>query len=120
MNAEWTVVLGDGGKPAPTPDCLGAAPFAHHRIFPSGKGDVFGDVFWKEATLAQSCANGHSDSSDLHVIKRDALQKVLEFTRLPTLPGNSILTYNLRKLQSVRCPSLFYQEQFCLRTTMWG
>ncbi|KAA0711170.1 Potassium voltage-gated channel subfamily H member 1 [Triplophysa tibetana] len=45
-----------------------------------GKGDVFGDVFWKEVTLAQACANVRALTyCDLHVIKRDELQKVLEF-----------------------------------------
>ena len=65
------------------PDCSGGH-FAHHRVLSSGKGDVFGDVFWKEATLAQSCANVRALTyCDLHVIKRDALQKVLEFPGQP-------------------------------------
>ncbi|KAK7929517.1 hypothetical protein WMY93_005912 [Mugilogobius chulae] len=35
-----------------------------------GKGDVFGDVFWKEMTLAQSCANVRALTyCDLHIIK---------------------------------------------------
>ncbi|KAI4813062.1 hypothetical protein KUCAC02_024414, partial [Chaenocephalus aceratus] len=43
-----------------------------------GKGDVFGDVFWKEVTLAQACANVRALTyCDLHVIKRDALQKIV-------------------------------------------
>nr|AAI09013.1 Potassium voltage-gated channel, subfamily H (eag-related), member 1 [Mus musculus] len=65
-----------------------------------GKGDVFGDVFWKEATLAQSCANVRALTyCDLHVIKRDALQKVLEFYSAfsHSFSRNLILTYNLRK-----------------------
>ncbi|KAI4578531.1 hypothetical protein MJG53_011386 [Ovis ammon polii x Ovis aries] len=64
------------------------------------KGDVFGDVFWKEATLAQSCANVRALTyCDLHVIKRDALQKVLEFYTAfsHSFSRNLILTYNLRK-----------------------
>lgn len=68
-------------------------------FFP-GKGDVFGDVFWKEATLAQSCANVRALTyCDLHVIKRDALQKVLEFYTAfsHSFSRNLILTYNLRK-----------------------
>ncbi|XP_023610584.1 potassium voltage-gated channel subfamily H member 1 [Myotis lucifugus] len=68
--------------------------------FASGKGDVFGDVFWKEATLAQSCANVRALTyCDLHVIKRDALQKVLEFYTAfsHSFSRNLILTYNLRK-----------------------
>uniref|UniRef100_A0A674HZ54 Potassium voltage-gated channel subfamily H member 1 n=1 Tax=Terrapene triunguis TaxID=2587831 RepID=A0A674HZ54_9SAUR len=66
----------------------------------NSKGDVFGDVFWKEATLAQSCANVRALTyCDLHVIKRDALQKVLEFYTAfsHSFSRNLILTYNLRK-----------------------
>ncbi|KAM9314726.1 potassium voltage-gated channel subfamily H member 1b [Pholidichthys leucotaenia] len=65
-----------------------------------GKGDVFGDVFWKEMTLAQSCANVRALTyCDLHIIKRDALQKVLEFyANFAThFARNLVLTYNLRK-----------------------
>uniref|UniRef100_A0A8C9MSU2 Potassium voltage-gated channel subfamily H member 1 n=1 Tax=Serinus canaria TaxID=9135 RepID=A0A8C9MSU2_SERCA len=66
----------------------------------NSKGDVFGDVFWKESTLAQSCANVRALTyCDLHVIKRDALQKVLEFYTAfsHSFSRNLILTYNLRK-----------------------
>ncbi|XP_028998006.1 potassium voltage-gated channel subfamily H member 1b isoform X1 [Betta splendens] len=65
-----------------------------------GKGDVFGDVFWKEMTLAQSCANVRALTyCDLHVIKRDELQKVLEFYAnfANHFARNLVLTYNLRK-----------------------
>uniref|UniRef100_A0A8D3EAI1 Potassium voltage-gated channel subfamily H member 1-like n=1 Tax=Scophthalmus maximus TaxID=52904 RepID=A0A8D3EAI1_SCOMX len=65
-----------------------------------GKGDVFGDVFWKEMTLAQSCANVRALTyCDLHVIKRDELQKVLEFYSnfANHFARNLVLTYNLRK-----------------------
>ncbi|XP_053568361.1 potassium voltage-gated channel subfamily H member 1 [Bombina bombina] len=65
-----------------------------------GKGDVFGDVFWKETTLAPSCANVRALTyCDLHVIKRDALLKVLEFYTAfsHSFSRNLILTYNLRK-----------------------
>ncbi|CAL1577903.1 unnamed protein product [Knipowitschia caucasica] len=65
-----------------------------------GKGDVFGDVFWKEVTLTQSCANVRALTyCDLHIIKRDALQKVLEFyTAFANhFSRNLLLTYNLRK-----------------------
>lgn len=70
------------------------------RLLPAGKGDVFGDVFWKEVTLAQSCANVRALTyCDLHVIKRDALQKVLEFYTAFSnhFSRNLLLTYNLRK-----------------------
>ncbi|CAB1422506.1 unnamed protein product [Pleuronectes platessa] len=65
-----------------------------------GKGDVFGDVFWKEMTLAQSCANVRALTyCDLHIIKRDALQKVLAFYAnfANHFARNLVLTYNLRK-----------------------
>ncbi|KAI1896914.1 hypothetical protein AGOR_G00099780 [Albula goreensis] len=65
-----------------------------------GKGDVFGDVFWKEVTLAQACANVRALTyCDLHIIKRDALQKVLEFYTAFSnhFSRNLLLTYNLRK-----------------------
>jgi hypothetical protein len=77
---------------------------AHDNSLSSGKGDVFGDVFWKEATLAQSCANVRALTyCDLHVIKRDALQKVLEFYTAfsHSFSRNLILTYNLRKRVSL-------------------
>uniref|UniRef100_H3CHK6 Potassium voltage-gated channel, subfamily H (eag-related), member 1b n=1 Tax=Tetraodon nigroviridis TaxID=99883 RepID=H3CHK6_TETNG len=65
-----------------------------------GRGDVFGDVFWKELTLAQSCANVRALTyCDLHTIKRHALQKVLEFYSAFAnhFARNLLLTYNLRK-----------------------
>uniref|UniRef100_A0A3Q4BEI7 Uncharacterized protein n=1 Tax=Mola mola TaxID=94237 RepID=A0A3Q4BEI7_MOLML len=65
-----------------------------------GKGDVFGDVFWKETTLAHACANVRALTyCDLHVIKRDALLKVLEFYTAfaNSFSRNLILTCNLRK-----------------------
>lgn len=51
-------------------------------------------------TLAQSCANVRALTyCDLHVIKRDALQKVLEFYTAFSnhFSRNLLLTYNLRK-----------------------
>ncbi|KAJ8410365.1 hypothetical protein AAFF_G00203460 [Aldrovandia affinis] len=65
-----------------------------------GKGDVFGDVFWKESTLAHACANVRALTyCDLHIIKREALLKVLEFYTAfaNTFSRNLILTCNLRK-----------------------
>uniref|UniRef100_A0A3P8XP34 Potassium voltage-gated channel, subfamily H (eag-related), member 5b n=1 Tax=Esox lucius TaxID=8010 RepID=A0A3P8XP34_ESOLU len=65
-----------------------------------GKGDVFGDVFWKEVNLAHACANVRALTyCDLHVIQRDALLKVLEFYTAfaNTFSRNLILTCNLRK-----------------------
>ncbi|KAF0044218.1 hypothetical protein F2P81_003376, partial [Scophthalmus maximus] len=65
-----------------------------------GKGDVFGDVFWKETTLAHACANVRALTyCDLHVIKREALLKVLEFYTAfaNSFSRNLFLTCNLRK-----------------------
>ncbi|XP_063764525.1 LOW QUALITY PROTEIN: potassium voltage-gated channel subfamily H member 5 [Eleginops maclovinus] len=65
-----------------------------------GKGDVFGDVFWKETNLAHACANVRALTyCDLHVIRRDALLKVLEFYTAfaNSFSRNLILTCNLRK-----------------------
>ncbi|XP_011490256.1 potassium voltage-gated channel subfamily H member 5-like [Oryzias latipes] len=65
-----------------------------------GKGDVFGDVFWRETTLARSCANVRSLTyCDLHVIKREALMRVLDFYTAfaNSFSRNLILTCNLRK-----------------------
>lgn len=67
---------------------------------PLGKGDVFGDVFWKETTLAHATANVRALTyCDLHVIKREALLKVLEFYTAfaNSFSRNLILTCNLRK-----------------------
>ncbi|XP_064864559.1 potassium voltage-gated channel subfamily H member 5-like [Oncorhynchus nerka] len=69
-----------------------------------GKGDVFGDVFWKEANLAHACANVRALTyCDLHVIRRDALLKVLEFYTAfaNTFSRNLILTCNLRKRREI-------------------
>ncbi|XP_034384303.1 potassium voltage-gated channel subfamily H member 5-like [Cyclopterus lumpus] len=65
-----------------------------------GKADVFGDVFWKETTPARACANVRALTyCDLHVIRRDALMRVLEFYTAfaNTFSRNLILTCNLRK-----------------------
>ncbi|XP_037541075.1 potassium voltage-gated channel subfamily H member 5-like [Nematolebias whitei] len=65
-----------------------------------GKGDVFGDVFWKETTLARACANVRALTyCDLHVIRREALLRVLEFYTAfaNSFSRNLILTCNLRK-----------------------
>uniref|UniRef100_UPI0035902E01 potassium voltage-gated channel subfamily H member 1-like isoform X1 n=2 Tax=Myxine glutinosa TaxID=7769 RepID=UPI0035902E01 len=65
-----------------------------------GKGDVFGDIFWKEATVAPACANVRALTyCDLHVIMREALLKVLDFYMgfATSFARNLILTFNLRK-----------------------
>ncbi|KAF7669174.1 hypothetical protein LDENG_00240830 [Lucifuga dentata] len=65
-----------------------------------GKGNVFGDVFWKETTPARACANVRALTyCDLHVIRREALMRVLEFYTAfaNSFSRNLILTCNLRK-----------------------
>lgn len=64
-----------------------------------GKGDVFGDAFWKEPTIGQSCANVRGLTyCDLHSIKREKLLEVLNFyhTFANSFARNLMLTYNLR------------------------
>jgi len=64
-----------------------------------GKGDVFGDAFWKEPTIGQSCANVRALTyCDLHAIKRDKLLEVLNFYHgfANSFARNLMLTYNLR------------------------
>lgn len=64
-----------------------------------GKGDVFGDAFWKEPTIGQSCANVRGLTyCDLHSIKRERLLEVLNFyhTFANSFARNLVLTYNLR------------------------
>lgn len=86
------------------------------RLLFSGKGDVFGDVFWKETTLAHACANVRALTyCDLHVIKREALLKVLEFYTAfaNSFSRNLVLTCNLRK----RVRSTWQAELLCCRLT---
>lgn len=64
-----------------------------------GKGDVFGDQFWKIQTVGQSSANVRALTyCDLHTIKRDKLLEVLAFYKAFALSfaRNLTLTYNLR------------------------
>ncbi|XP_054721984.1 potassium voltage-gated channel protein eag-like [Uloborus diversus] len=64
-----------------------------------GKNDVFGDSFWKEPSIGQSCANVRALTyCDLHAIKRDKLLEVLNFYHAfaNSFSRNLVLTYNLR------------------------
>jgi potassium voltage-gated channel Eag-related subfamily H member 5 len=64
-----------------------------------GKGDVFGDSFWKDSAVGQSAANVRALTyCDLHAIKRDKLLEVLDFYQAfaNSFARNLILTYNLR------------------------
>ncbi|KAJ8968216.1 hypothetical protein NQ314_002401 [Rhamnusium bicolor] len=65
----------------------------------TGKGDVFGDSFWKDNAVGQSAANVRALTyCDLHTIKRDKLLEVLDFYQAfaNSFARNLILTYNLR------------------------
>ncbi|XP_006814756.1 voltage-gated delayed rectifier potassium channel KCNH1-like [Saccoglossus kowalevskii] len=64
-----------------------------------GKGDVFGDNFWKEQNLGQAAANVRALTyCDLHAIKREDLLEVLDFyvNFAQSFARNMVLTYNLR------------------------
>lgn len=64
-----------------------------------GKGDVFGDSFWKDSAVGQSAANVRALTyCDLHTIKRDKLLEVLDFYQAfaNSFARNLVLTYNLR------------------------
>ncbi|XP_070577812.1 voltage-gated delayed rectifier potassium channel KCNH1-like isoform X2 [Ptychodera flava] len=64
-----------------------------------GKGDVFGDNFWKEPNLGQAAANVRALTyCDLHSIKREDLLEVLDFysSFAQSFARNMVLTYNLR------------------------
>lgn len=64
-----------------------------------GKGDVFGDVFWKEITIGHACANVRALTyCDLHSIRYRELLKVLSDynTFSKSFERNLVLTYNLR------------------------
>lgn len=64
-----------------------------------GKGDVFGDEFWKNnGSTGQSAANVRALTySDLHMIKKDKLMDVLDFYKAfaNSFARNMTLTYNL-------------------------
>lgn len=72
---------------------------ANETINSLGKGDVFGDSFWKDSAVGQSAANVRALTyCDLHTIKRDKLLEVLDFYQAfaNSFARNLILTYNLR------------------------
>jgi CRP-like cAMP-binding protein len=63
------------------------------------KGDVTGDVFWKEKTVGKSAANVRALTyCDLHTIKREKLLEVLDFYKpfANSFNRKMSLTYNLR------------------------
>jgi CRP-like cAMP-binding protein len=63
------------------------------------KGDVTGDVFWKENSVGKSAANVRALTyCDLHTIKREKLLEVLDFYKpfANSFNRKMSLTYNLR------------------------
>ncbi|KAJ1348493.1 hypothetical protein KIN20_003805 [Parelaphostrongylus tenuis] len=64
-----------------------------------GKGDVFGDEFWRSnGSTGQSAANVRALTyTDLHMIKKDKLMEVLNFYKAfaNSFARNLVLTYNL-------------------------
>lgn len=102
----------------------GVDPWIHVLYYFPGKGDVFGDIFWKETTLAHACANVRALTyCDLHIIKREALLKVLDFYTAfaNSFSRNLTLTCNLRK--RVCClyplPLISIQRLICLLAEQW-
>ena len=72
--------------------------FIHSALL--GKGDVFGDCFWKEpADVGQAVANVRALTyCDIHLVNREKLLEVLDFYKAfaQSFSRNLILTYNLR------------------------
>ena len=74
-----------------------------------GKGDVFGDNFWKDVEVGQAAANVRALTyCDLHQVNREKLLEVLDFYKAFTqsFSRNLVLTYNLRN----RVRSIFTRE----------
>uniref|UniRef100_A0A914PAA8 Cyclic nucleotide-binding domain-containing protein n=1 Tax=Panagrolaimus davidi TaxID=227884 RepID=A0A914PAA8_9BILA len=75
-----------------------------------GKGDVFGDEFWKCAKTGQSAANVRALTyTDLHMIKKEKLMEVLNFYKAfaNSFARNLVLTYNLTNRVSVEKINMF-------------
>ncbi len=69
-----------------------------------GKGDVFGDCFWKDQEVGQAVANVRALTyCDLHLVNRERLLEVLDFYKAfaQSFARNLVLTYNLRNRVSV-------------------
>lgn len=81
------------------------------NFFIPGKGDVFGDSFWKDSAVGQSAANVRALTyCDLHTIKRDKLLEVLDFYQAfaNSFARNLVLTYNLRHRLIFRKVRIYY------------
>ena len=71
----------------------------HVLFFVSGKGDVFGDSFWRDPEVGQASVNVRALTyCDIHLVNRDKLLEVLEFYKAfaQSFSRNLVLTYNLR------------------------
>lgn len=67
--------------------------------FEKGKGDVFGDSFWRDSDVGQAVANVRALTyCDIHLVNREKLLEVLDFYKAfaQSFSRNVILTYNLR------------------------
>ena len=90
-----------------------------------GKGDVFGDNFWKEGTFGQSAANVRALTyCDLHIIKRDRLLEVLDFYHAfaNSFARNLTLTYNLRHRVStfhIKVPGINRHSIACAKVNLY-
>ena len=80
--------------------CNKLARFILKRSFCySGKGDVFGDSFWRDPEVGQASVNVRALTyCDIHLVNRDKLLEVLEFYKAfaQSFSRNLVLTYNLR------------------------
>ena len=75
-----------------------------------GKGDVFGDCFWKEPSdVGQAVANVRALTyCDIHLVNREKLLEVLDFYKAfaQSFSRNLILTYNLRNRVCMYCSNI--------------
>lgn len=96
---EVVAILGECPPRVRTPALAPPPPPPLTPVSVAGKGDVFGDSFWKDSAVGQSAANVRALTyCDLHTIKRDRLLEVLDFYQAfaNSFARNLTLTYNLR------------------------
>ena len=88
-------------------------------IFP-GKGDVFGDCFWKaEQDVGQAVANVRALTyCDIHLVNRERLWEVLDFYKAfaQSFSRNLILTYNLKNRVRKNILNHTLENQLCRPT----
>ena len=85
-------------------------------FFMIGKGDVFGDAFWKDIEMGQAAANVRALTyCDIHVVNREKLLEVLDFYKAFTtsFSRNLILTYNLRNRVSCNNTYEYELHEYC-------